>query len=625
MARKHRGTLCAVALAAGMLLAGGAPVHAQEAAASISELKTEGLLNEIGTSEGATASVKKEDALILPESESAPEAISESETTQPTDQPKLLPLSESGQSEHAEKAPEPELEPEPELKNGWEEHDGNRYYYENGQPVKGWRNVEGKLRYFDLQTGAMTRGWLTLNGNRYYTNEDGAFRFGWTRVEGKLRYFDYGTGAMAIGLSEIGGKTYYTDEDGIFKFGWLNAEGHLRFFDYGTGVMAVGWSTIGGKTYFTNEDGTFRFGWHHDGEKIYHLNCGTGVLDRGLTKVNGKTYYFDQNGVMQDGWQRVGGKLRYFDTDSGEMAVGWTTIGGKKYYTYSDGTFALGWAKVEGKLRYFNPSSGVMMTGLQNIGGGRYYILSDGRFYFGWARVGGRMHYFDRGTGRMRFGWVTVDGKMHYFTDDGSSIGTGWKKIGAITYYFEAGTPAPYMLHDTTKQIGDHLFQFESDGSSHWADNEFRFRNEFRVTKNRLYLYDADGDVYASRWVSNRHVVVSTQHQFMWAFENGKLAFSTPVITGKPSTPTVTGAFSLYSMERNVVLRGDDYESPVSYWMPFHLGYGLHDAPWQSSYNFEFDSDANYRVGSHGCVNLKPSAAARLYWFLDTGASVNIY
>ena len=72
--------------------------------------------------------------------------------------------------------------------------------------------------------------------------------------------------------------------------------------------------------------------------------------------------------------------------------------------------------------------------------------------------------------------------------------------------------------------------------------------------------------------------------------------------------------------ERNRVLRGTkqpngkyEYESPVSYWMPFNKGIGLHDASWRST----FGRDIYINSGSHGCINLPTGFAGSLYSQID--------
>ena len=74
-------------------------------------------------------------------------------------------------------------------------------------------------------------------------------------------------------------------------------------------------------------------------------------------------------------------------------------------------------------------------------------------------------------------------------------------------------------------------------------------------------------------------------------------------------------------MQRDAVLRGADYATPVSYWMPFNGGEGIHDANWRSSFGGQI-----YKTnGSHGCLNMPPSVAAQIYSVVSTGYPVLVY
>ena len=57
------------------------------------------------------------------------------------------------------------------------------------------------------------------------------------------------------------------------------------------------------------------------------------------------------------------------------------------------------------------------------------------------------------------------------------------------------------------------------------------------------------------------------------------------------------------------VLDGPGYSTPVTYWMPFNGGIGLHDATWRSS----FGGNIYKTNGSHGCVNLPYNMAKIIY------------
>lgn len=73
------------------------------------------------------------------------------------------------------------------------------------------------------------------------------------------------------------------------------------------------------------------------------------------------------------------------------------------------------------------------------------------------------------------------------------------------------------------------------------------------------------------------------------------------------------------------VLRGEkkpdgtyEYETQVTYWMPFNGGIGFHDATWQAY----FGGDRYTYAGSHGCINMPLDAAATLYSIIDTNVPI---
>ncbi len=71
----------------------------------------------------------------------------------------------------------------------------------------------------------------------------------------------------------------------------------------------------------------------------------------------------------------------------------------------------------------------------------------------------------------------------------------------------------------------------------------------------------------------------------MWYYKDGQLVLETAIISGKPATPTPTGVFYVWNKEEDATLTGEDYASPVDYWMPIDwTGVGIHDSDWQTEY-----------------------------------------
>ena len=119
-------------------------------------------------------------------------------------------------------------------------------------------------------------------------------------------------------------------------------------------------------------------------------------------------------------------------------------------------------------------------------------------------------------------------------------------------------------------------------------------------------------------------VVVNIGLQRLYAYQDGHSLFdyAVPVTTGKQGFETVTGQFAVYDKQRNFRMTspfpGIYYDSVVTYWMPFYLGYGLHDAYWRSVYGTQ-----DYPVvGSHGCVNIPLKETAILYNWVEIGTKV---
>ena len=121
----------------------------------------------------------------------------------------------------------------------------------------------------------------------------------------------------------------------------------------------------------------------------------------------------------------------------------------------------------------------------------------------------------------------------------------------------------------------------------------------------------------------NTYVEINLTAQHLYYYKNGSLVIESDFVSGNLSRGfgTPGGAYALAYKQRNAILRGQGYASPVSYWMPFNNGIGLHDANWRSSFG-----GAIYKTnGSHGCINLPPSVAKTIFENIEAGCPVLCY
>lgn len=127
-----------------------------------------------------------------------------------------------------------------------------------------------------------------------------------------------------------------------------------------------------------------------------------------------------------------------------------------------------------------------------------------------------------------------------------------------------------------------------------------------------------DGQDYGSTYVE---INLTAQH--LWFYKNGTLVVESDLVSGSVAAgnATPTGAYRISYKQKDAVLRGQGYASPVSFWMPFNGGIGLHDASWRS----KFGGTIYKTSGSHGCINLPYSAAKTIYENISAGDAVLVY
>lgn len=117
---------------------------------------------------------------------------------------------------------------------------------------------------------------------------------------------------------------------------------------------------------------------------------------------------------------------------------------------------------------------------------------------------------------------------------------------------------------------------------------------------------------YGEKWID-----IDLTNQMLYAYEGDTLLNSFLVSTGLPSTPTVTGTFSIYVKYLYAHMRGDDYDlANVPYTMYFFEGYGIHGTYWHHNFGVPM---------SHGCVNMETTQAGWIYEWAPVGTIVNVH
>lgn len=122
--------------------------------------------------------------------------------------------------------------------------------------------------------------------------------------------------------------------------------------------------------------------------------------------------------------------------------------------------------------------------------------------------------------------------------------------------------------------------------------------------------------------LEDRYVIVDKSEQQLYLYDDNELLYTTPVTTGKDSTPSDTGLFKISYKATNVTLSDNKtYWSPVRYWMPYNGGEGLHDADWRSV----FGTESYHYGGSHGCINMPVDITDEIYNNVEAGTKVLVH
>ena len=141
------------------------------------------------------------------------------------------------------------------------------------------------------------------------------------------------------------------------------------------------------------------------------------------------------------------------------------------------------------------------------------------------------------------------------------------------------------------------------------------------VTREPIYAQTAN--CHGENDYGDSYVEINLTAQHLFLYKDGELVIDTDFVSGDVAKghATPTGAFGVTYTTTDAVLRGEDYETPVKYWMPFAGDVGMHDATWRRS----FGSNIYKTNGSHGCINLPLSAAKKIYETIDKGYAVLVY
>ncbi len=123
--------------------------------------------------------------------------------------------------------------------------------------------------------------------------------------------------------------------------------------------------------------------------------------------------------------------------------------------------------------------------------------------------------------------------------------------------------------------------------------------------------------------IGNTYVEIDLSRQHLWFYKAGRLITEGDIVSGNVNNDCATpaGIYSLVYKQKDTVLKGQGYASPVNFWMPFNGGIGIHDASWR----YNFGGDIYTTNGSHGCINAPYDLANKIFNNIEPGTPVVCY
>ena len=147
------------------------------------------------------------------------------------------------------------------------------------------------------------------------------------------------------------------------------------------------------------------------------------------------------------------------------------------------------------------------------------------------------------------------------------------------------------------------------------------FQNKESGVRTPIYLSEAKEKGLDD--IGDTYIEVDMGSQQMYYYQDGQKKIETPIVTGNLSRRWGTPAkvCSVYFKQRNRVLRGANYATPVKYWMAVDGHIGIHDATWRK----EFGGEIYKTDGSHGCINTPLEIMTELYEIVEEGTPVIMF
>ena len=220
--------------------------------------------------------------------------------------------------------------------------------------------------------------------------------------------------------------------------------------------------------------------------------------------------------------------------------------------------------------------------------------------------------------------WLDFDENGQLLTDGGLFMQHIQEYVEQLAAKYDTvGTNRSFRSSDgRVVEVYSYAYGWMIDQEEEAAQLQQDIMSGATVTREPIYAMTANA--HGEDDIGDTYIEVDLGSQHMYYYQNGYIIFDSDFVSGDITIgdrATPEGIYTLYFKQSPAVLRGSidestgrpEYETEVTYWMPFNGGIGFHDADWQPY----FGGDRFVGGGSHGCINLPYYAAAELYNIIE--------
>ncbi len=138
----------------------------------------------------------------------------------------------------------------------------------------------------------------------------------------------------------------------------------------------------------------------------------------------------------------------------------------------------------------------------------------------------------------------------------------------------------------------------------------------------RVFLHQGASSSSEQIATTTKQIVIERTKQMLYAYDGDVLYMQETISTGIELTPTPQGTFTIYKKTPSRYMQGPLPGISTKYWdlpgVPWNLYFSkdgaiIHGTYWHNKFG---------NPQSNGCVNMKPSAAEKLYMWADIGTQV---